>query len=223
MSIANEIVVMGSLPDPNEPEWAESFRESGLVERVEAQRDIGSAESTLERIEGLIVDGRLESPIEAAFFLAFMHSQHNWTGVDVFAPGSTPSSMARALGIFDLWCKDCSCVMVFGPRLKALIIPQFSIGRYRADFLVIGRDWYGQEDMQGSIVTAVVECDGHEFHDRTKAQVARDKARDREITAAGLPVFRFAGSELWADPCACADQIWSFISRNSVQPEYADG
>ena len=43
-----------------------------------------------------------------------------------------------------------------------------------------------------------VECDGHEFHEKTKQQAARDKARDRD---------RFTGSEIWKDPGACADEV----------------
>lgn len=53
----------------------------------------------------------------------------------------------------------------------------------------------------------LVECDGHEFHEKTKEQAARDKSRDRDLQAAGFPVYRFTGSEIWRDPVACATQL----------------
>ena len=49
----------------------------------------------------------------------------------------------------------------------------------------------------------IVECDGYEFHDRTKQQAQRDKSRDRDLQSLGVPVF-FTGSEIWADPFKCA-------------------
>lgn len=53
----------------------------------------------------------------------------------------------------------------------------------------------------------VVECDGHNFHERTKEQAAKDRARDRWLTSKDYDVFRFTGSELWRNPMACAEQV----------------
>lgn len=52
----------------------------------------------------------------------------------------------------------------------------------------------------------IVECDGHDFHERTKEQAANDRSRDRAATLAGYTVMRFTGSELWRDPWGCAAQ-----------------
>lgn len=53
----------------------------------------------------------------------------------------------------------------------------------------------------------VVECDGHDFHERTKEQAKHDRSRDRDLVQRGYDVFRFTGSELWRDPLGCADQV----------------
>lgn len=53
----------------------------------------------------------------------------------------------------------------------------------------------------------VCECDGHQFHEATKEQAARDRSRDRRLQAAGYIVFRFTGSEIAADADACAASI----------------
>jgi very-short-patch-repair endonuclease len=53
----------------------------------------------------------------------------------------------------------------------------------------------------------VVECDGHDFHDRTKQQAAYDRARDRELLRLGCPTLRFTGSEIVHAADRCANEI----------------
>ncbi len=50
----------------------------------------------------------------------------------------------------------------------------------------------------------ILECDGHDFHEKTKEQAAKDKRRDRELQHLGYRVFRFTGSEIHNDAIACA-------------------
>lgn len=84
--------------------------------------------------------------------------------------------------------------------------PQAHLGDYRVDFLVTALDIHasGPERIWRRLV---VECDGHQFHERTKEQAAKDRSRDRWLTSKDFDVYRFTGSELWRDPWACADQI----------------
>jgi hypothetical protein len=46
-------------------------------------------------------------------------------------------------------------------------------------------------DLSPTHPLAVVECDGHEFHERTVAQASWDKRRDRMIQSLGVPVIAF--------------------------------
>lgn len=85
---------------------------------------------------------------------------------------------------------------------------QKQIGKYRADFL-IGVRW------RKGLATAVVECDGHEFHEKTKLQVERDKKRDRFMQGQGYHVFRFSGSEIWRDPTSCAQEILDYFKSTT--------
>jgi very-short-patch-repair endonuclease len=50
----------------------------------------------------------------------------------------------------------------------------------------------------------VIECDGHDFHERTKEQAARDRKRDRAVQSAGHIMLRYTGSEIYRDPLGCA-------------------
>lgn len=66
------------------------------------------------------------------------------------------------------------------------------------------------EDMSDVVdrcIRIVVEADGHDLHDRTKAQVARDKKRDRDMVAEGWRVLRFTGSEINGNARACANEV----------------
>jgi very-short-patch-repair endonuclease len=76
---------------------------------------------------------------------------------------------------------------------------------YRSDFML------GVLLPDGKSFSIVVECDGHEFHEKTKEQSARDKARDRAIQSKGMNVLRFTGSEIWNDAGKCAREVADFI------------
>lgn len=56
-----------------------------------------------------------------------------------------------------------------------------------------------------------IECDGHDFHEKTKAQALRDKGRDRHLLSHGINTIRFVGSEIYRDPVACAGEAASLL------------
>lgn len=87
---------------------------------------------------------------------------------------------------------------------KITIVPQHRLLGCRVDFAVL----FNAKNGAGLVA---VECDGHDFHERTKEQAARDRSRDRTFLLAGIPLLRFTGSEIWRDPYACARQISSLI------------
>lgn len=69
-------------------------------------------------------------------------------------------------------------------------------------------------------VPVAVECDGHDFHEKTKEQAIRDKKRDRDFIAAGVPVLHFTGREIWRDPSRCVGEIGDFLV-NEMYRKYA--
>lgn len=83
------------------------------------------------------------------------------------------------------------------------LTPQADLGNYRADFL------FTINDVEGKEQKLVVEMDGHDFHERTKAQAAHDKARDRWMTGEGYQVMRFTGSEVWRNPFQVVEEVVS--------------
>lgn len=76
--------------------------------------------------------------------------------------------------------------------------------KYRVDFFIVctaRKRHYG----------FVIECDGHDFHEKTKEQAAKDKTRDRALLKKGHMVIRFTGSEIWENPLGCAREVFRII------------
>lgn len=97
---------------------------------------------------------------------------------------------------------------------------QVHAGNYIVDFMFVAQRAGG-----GHPLMVAVECDGHEFHARTKQQVARDRSRDRTLTSCGIHVMRFTGSEIHHDATACADEAYNAIYDmycRSLEDHWAD-
>lgn len=94
-----------------------------------------------------------------------------------------------------------------------IIAPQITIGQWRVDFLagVVFSGFRGQAEAPSCLLA--IECDGHDFHERTKEQAARDRARDRQIQALGIGVFRFTGSQIYRDPQGCANEVAAYFNE----------
>jgi len=137
-------------------------------------------------LEELLPDGDgARSPIEQVLMAALLASQR------IFTVRNTPG---------------CAWVEV---------TPQFAVhtdgGDYRADFQVT---FVRLGDHSETLVSTLVECDGHEFHEKTKTQAAHDKRRDRLLTQAGHKVLHFTGSEIWHDPYRCAGEVWTQLQAD---------
>lgn len=134
---------------------------------------------------------KIQSPIEEIMLVGFLVAQ---------SLGSAQTRVARDFDGIDSaqdWCGD-----ERNPEIQ--IVPQVSIPktRYTADFLV--RFWRHSQNKWEYIV---VECDGHDFHERTKEQATHDKKRDRDLTELGYKVLRFTGSEIWKNPFQCVQSV----------------
>ena len=57
----------------------------------------------------------------------------------------------------------------------------------------------------------VIECDGYEFHQKTKKQVEQDNERQRALQKEGYEVIRFSGSEIYHRPKKCALEVKKII------------
>ena len=81
--------------------------------------------------------------------------------------------------------------------------PQVEIGNYRVDFELINH-----KDKK-----IIVECDGHEFHQKSKQQVEKDNQRERDLKKLGYEVVRFSGSEIFKDAEKCVEDLLDILNR----------
>lgn len=93
------------------------------------------------------------------------------------------------------------------------VYQQAKVGPYRTDFLILDASCPLEVSDPRWMV---IECDGHDYHERTKEQAARDKKRDRFFASKGYKVLRFTGSEIWADPEAVAEEALGQLSRDDA-------
>lgn len=81
---------------------------------------------------------------------------------------------------------------------------------YRLDFVVgtlnadLGKDAF---DLGMKCQVIGVELDGHEFHERTKAQATYRNQRDRDLQKRNIRMFHYSGSELHRDPVKCVTEV----------------
>jgi very-short-patch-repair endonuclease len=122
----------------------------------------------------------IKSPIEQALFLAWRQSGHMY-------PLKHRAKLSNQLE-----------TVIFEPQHAVKIEAK----TYYLDFLLallLPND---------KSVQIAIECDGHDFHEKTKQQARADKQRERALIKAGYTVVRFTGSEIYADPHKCADEIY---------------
>lgn len=159
-----------------------------ILERVRE----GALLVAAETIDNMLCPEELagDTPIEKAFYAAlcsyYEFGKHEYTDV-----------VHIQADLHESWFTESPCFSI-------LVRPQFPVGKYRVDFQIMAychpKGWR----------RLFVECDGHNFHERTKKQAAHDRSKDRALQMTGATVFRFTGSEIWNDPIGCADQVNSW-------------
>jgi hypothetical protein len=142
-----------------------------------------------------------DSPIEYAFFLALRAERYECPPYKVW---ESDLAYLRSIGVKEcsLLVRDCcdDIIVATHPKIQVngkIITPDFA-------FVVAPYAEYRKHKM-------CVELDGHDFHERTKAQASRDKRRDRDLLSAGWPVVRFSGSDVARDVTACVSECENLL------------
>lgn len=162
--------------------------------------------------------GKCESSIEAPMLFAFsiVGRELGW------------AVMFKTDGYVEGDCEDDSPDVL-------IIEPQAQLGEHRVDFLLSFRTSGPDFDRptrasDGSTIPGVkeaekkmiVECDGHDYHDRTKDQAKKDRSRDRFLQSLGYRVFRYTGSEIWRDVFNCVYEALTTLSREADKEIYGN-
>lgn len=116
-----------------------------------------------------------ESPIERSMLAALITGA--WSGF-----GTIPPRVHNGMNKEEML-----------PKGDVVIVPQMAFLRYRLDFAVV-------LEIAGHQKIVAIECDGADFHNDYK----REKMRVDYLQSWGIPVFKFTGSEIHAEPLAAA-------------------
>lgn len=119
------------------------------------------------------------------------------------------------IGLCEFWTEETmeamATRMVTEQGCALAASPQVQCGPYRVDFLFV------VESFSDKPFLVAVECDGHDFHERTKEQAQRDKSRDRELAAMGVQVLRYTGSEITRNARACVIEVLDLMIKRRHQ------
>ena len=98
--------------------------------------------------------------------------------------------------------------------------PEIKIDKkiYRPDFHLVMTQAIKIEGIQYvRSYECYIECDGHNYHERTKEQAKNDRTKDRNFMKEGLQLIRYTGSEIYNDAFSCAMEIENFMFKNIEQ------
>lgn len=137
----------------------------------------------------------------------------------------TPALESPLEVLFWLWWH--ACAEASWPRLEELyledqVVVEVQTGEcFRLDFVVgltIPPEYKRAFDAgMLSWPKIAVEVDGHEFHERTKEQVATRDRRDRLLQQAGWTVFHYSWSEFTKEPERCVSEVFDLASSTFVE------
>lgn len=82
---------------------------------------------------------------------------------------------------------------------------------YQADFMFCVKAPGSRREAWGAM-----ECDGHDFHEKTPEQVSHDRQRDRDFQAGGIAILRFPGWQVHRDPKHCARETIKILLHQSA-------
>lgn len=153
---------------------------------AESERQVGELASRLGSLAAYV-----ESPIERRFVHALL-LESDASIVEMVRPDDEEAApMPLRLGEI--------------PDTKLVIHPQRRLGRYRVDFYLA----FIECGLPFSEV--LVECDGHDWHDRTKKQAAHDRKRQNWLIAQGFQILRFTGSQIHHNAVQCASDTLDLL------------
>lgn len=122
---------------------------------------------------------------------------------------------------FEIYCSDKRYIML-SPQHQIAI----EFKKFYADFLFDSTDGLvrflineeNEDIFKNKKYKLVIECDGHEFHEKSKEQVKNDNERQYLLKMAGYDILRFSGSEIYNKPFECAEKTYNYIMKK-IQEE----
>lgn len=141
----------------------------------------------------------------------YMTNEEDYIEACIINDCESPIEELFALAFYSNGIRDEIRLMLdakFGEGYSVVLTKQHIVAKkYRVDFLIrIMKDGHTKS-------AYVVELDGHDFHEKTKAQVKRRNERDRFFASKGITVFHYSGSEVYSNPDDCVLDVLYNIEK----------
>jgi hypothetical protein len=98
------------------------------------------------------------------------------------------------------------------PQAEVVIAPQYQTRNHRIDLALFINIFANEE------IKIAVECDGHDFHEKTPDQAARDKERNGDLQIVGWRLLRFTGRQIRREPKRCAARV-AELAKNEIDAQ----
>lgn len=129
------------------------------------------------------------------FFIDFPNNDECKSPIEVI--------MLYALYLYD-WTQPKICGLYFHPQ-KEIVCEDH---KYYAD-IYFSTDY--QDDAFANDYHLVIECDGHDYHEKTKEQVRHRNERDMDLKKQNIDIIHFSGSQIYNDPMSLAKEVYELI------------
>ena len=146
----------------------------------------------------------MDSPIEKRLRDAIREARNKDTRLDDYTESSGADIYVQPGGKLSLERDGQFIAISEGDAAWCAMYAGVRVLSYRVDILL-------EADANGGTGFIAIECDGHEYHERTKQQAAYDRARDRELMRIGILTLRFTGSEIHHNAFRCAKECWAMV------------
>ena len=143
-------------------------------------------------------------------FLSFLVSDYKLGAVESFVGCESPIEQLLSLAITEIYPMLNIPRLIQIDRIENNSTVKCGSKKYRIDILIYVSYWDCEKKF-------AIECDGHEFHQKTKQQVEKDNSRMRDLQEAGYTVIRFSGTEIYHEPMVCAAKIKSIIQAPALK------
>lgn len=115
---------------------------------------------------------------------------------------------------FYLYCKT-------EDKKQIYLFPQKKVScnkkTYYIDFVFEADDYLSYLVWDGNIKNKdfklAIECDGYDFHQKTKEQIQHDNEREYDLKMAGYEILRFSGTQIYNNPLKCAEDTYNYIIK----------
>jgi very-short-patch-repair endonuclease len=172
-------------------EHARDLRDGGFLNETQCREALLNIQAKTFDVDGL--EAFCESPIELMLGAALSWAINGYDQLRFLCPGTLYEFLEGE-----------SHQSKLNNTFATYFAPQVKIEMYRLDFLAASC-------CHGLVHYTAIECDGHDYHERTKGQASRDKKRDRALLGLGIPTLRFTGSDIHYKLNECVEEIEEFL------------